>query len=64
MSATPTIHRTSAVLKMPARKALVSAFATSVVNAMTSNASFPKGRGGVGGSEEPPPNYFPASILQ
>jgi hypothetical protein len=41
MSATPLIHRTSAVLNMPARKALVTAFATSIVNAMTGNPSFP-----------------------
>src|SRR5579863_3979989 len=41
MSATPIVHRTSAVLKIPTRKALVSAFATSIVNAMTGNASFP-----------------------
>ncbi len=41
MTAIPPVHRTRAVLKMPARKALVSAYATSVVNAMTGNASFP-----------------------
>jgi hypothetical protein len=41
MAATPIVHRTTAVLKMPARKSNVAAFATSVINAMTGNASFP-----------------------
>jgi hypothetical protein len=42
MAATPTVKRTTAVLKMPARKANVGAFATSVINGMTTNAaSFP-----------------------
>jgi hypothetical protein len=41
IASTPIIHRTSAVLKLPARKSLVTAFTTSVVNAMTGNASFP-----------------------
>jgi hypothetical protein len=41
MSATPIVHRTSAVLKMPPRKANVAAFASAVINAMTDNASFP-----------------------
>jgi Fibronectin type III domain len=41
MSANPIVHRTTAVLKMPGRKSNVAAFATSVINAMTGNASFP-----------------------
>ncbi len=41
MSTTSPVHRTTAALKMPKRKALISAYATSVVNAMTGNASFP-----------------------
>jgi hypothetical protein len=41
MAATPTLHRTTAVLKIPTRKSSVGAFATSVINAMTGNASFP-----------------------
>jgi len=41
MAATPIVHRTTAVLKMPARKSGVAAFAHSVINAMTGNASFP-----------------------
>jgi hypothetical protein len=41
MAATPIVHRTTAVLKMPVRKASVATFATSVINAMTGNASFP-----------------------
>ena len=41
MAAIPIVHRTTAVLKIPARKANVAAFATSVINAMTGNASFP-----------------------
>jgi hypothetical protein len=41
MTAIPTIKRTTAVLKLPKRKALVGAFATSIVNAMTGNASLP-----------------------
>jgi hypothetical protein len=39
MSATPKILRTSAVLNMPKRRALVTPFATTVVNNMTSNAA-------------------------
>jgi len=41
MAATPIVHRTTAVLKIPARKSGVASFATSVINAMTGNASFP-----------------------
>jgi hypothetical protein len=41
MSATPIVKRTTAVLKLPARKALVGAYATSIVNAMTGNPNFP-----------------------
>ncbi len=41
MVTTPPIHRTSAALRLPKRKALASALATSIVNAMTDNPSFP-----------------------
>jgi hypothetical protein len=41
MAAIPNIHKTTAVLRIPARKANVAAFATSIINAMTGNASFP-----------------------
>jgi hypothetical protein len=42
MAALPnTVHKTSAVLRIPTRKSGVGAFATSVINAMTGNASFP-----------------------
>ena len=41
MTATPIVHRTTAVLNVPARKSAVPAFATSVINAMTGNASVP-----------------------
>jgi len=41
MAATPIVHRNTAVLKMPARKSGAAAFATSVIHAMTGNASFP-----------------------
>lgn len=41
MAATPIVHRTTAVLKIPTRKSNVAAFATSVINAMTGNTSFP-----------------------
>jgi hypothetical protein len=42
MSSTPKVKRTTAVLKMPTRKALVGAYATSIVNAMTGNALLPQ----------------------
>jgi hypothetical protein len=35
------VKRTTAVLKLPKRKALVGAYASSIVNAMTGNASVP-----------------------
>jgi hypothetical protein len=41
MAATPTVKRTTAVLKIPTRKSSVAAFASSVINSMTGNASFP-----------------------
>jgi hypothetical protein len=41
MAATPTVHRTTAVLNIPTRKSNVAAFATSVINAMTGNALIP-----------------------
>ena len=41
MAATPIVHRTTAVLKIPTRKSSVGAFATSVINAMTGNALIP-----------------------
>ncbi len=41
MAATPIVKRTTAVLKIPTRKSNVAAFASSVINAMTGNASFP-----------------------
>jgi hypothetical protein len=41
MSAIPTVRRTTVVLKMPARKASVATFASSVIHAMTNNPSFP-----------------------
>jgi hypothetical protein len=41
MTATPIVHRTTAVLKMPPRKAAVTAAATSILNALTNNTAFP-----------------------
>jgi hypothetical protein len=41
MATTPIVHRTTAVLKIPTRKSNVAAFASSVINAMTGNASIP-----------------------
>jgi hypothetical protein len=41
MAATPTVKRTTAVLKLPTRKSSIGSFATSIINAMTGNASFP-----------------------
>jgi hypothetical protein len=41
MATTPSLHRTTAVLKIPKQMSLVRAYATSVVNALTANPSFP-----------------------
>src|SRR5580700_11395280 len=41
MAAIPTTKKTTAALRIPTRKANVGAFASSVVNSMTGNASFP-----------------------
>ena len=41
MAAIPTTKKTTAALRIPTRKANVAAFASSVINAMTGNASFP-----------------------
>jgi hypothetical protein len=42
MAALPnTVHKITAALRIPSRKANVGAFATAVINAMTANASFP-----------------------
>lgn len=41
MAATPIVRRTTAVLKIPTRKSSVGAFASSVITAMTGNASYP-----------------------
>ena len=41
MAATPIVKRTTAVLKMPARKPLVGAYVTSIINAMTGNTLLP-----------------------
>ena len=41
MATTPIVHRTTAVLKIPTRKSNVASFATSVINALTGNASIP-----------------------
>ena len=41
MAATPIVHRSTAVLNIPTRKSSVAAFAASVINAMTGNASIP-----------------------
>jgi hypothetical protein len=41
MATTPIVHRTTAVLKLPTRKASVAASAASILNALTNNTAFP-----------------------